>query len=158
MEWKTKCPRWPLITGKPLRYDGFSIVSKLYWGGGLWIPYLKSIVIIGVSFDDTAPKEKNTKYKVKPITKGKSLMIIFRPCLIRDDREHNFPKVIIFQSFYPPGIPFKALYEEAPARDPTPYSFRNMHFSTEKVPFWLTYHWKMMLSKPLKQGRIWCVF
>ena len=77
-------------------------------------------MIIGVSFDDTAPKEKNTKYKVKPITKGKSLMIIFRPCLTRDDREHNFPKVIIFQSFYPPGILVKALYEEAPARDPTP--------------------------------------
>ena len=89
MEWKAKCPRWPLITGKPLRYDGF-IVSKLYWGGGIWIPYLESIVIIGVSFDDKAPKEKNTKYKVKPITKGKSLMIVYRPCLIRDEN-------IIFQ-------------------------------------------------------------
>ena len=56
-------------------------------------------------------------------------MIIYRPSLIRDEN-------IIFQSFYPPCILVKALYEEAPARDPTPYSFRNMHFATEKVPLW----------------------
>ena len=52
---------------------------------------LESVAIIGMSFDDAVPKEKNIKYKVKLITKGKSWEIIY---LIHDS--NRLPKNIIF--------------------------------------------------------------
>lgn len=151
MEWKTKCPRWPLITEKTFQVWWFYCVEIILRRWSLDTLSWKYCDNRGVVWRYSTKREKYQVQTQANYKRSESLRIIYRPCLIRDEN-------IIFQSFYPAGILVKALYEEASARDPTPYSFRNMHFATEKVPFWLTYPWKMMLSKLLKQGRIWCVF